>query len=456
MSAYTTCVRNLWSTGAVRPINRGAWHTWIPLVALPWIALGLRDAMPAWAFMWTLAFAIYAGCKWATLFRERAATRMPLTRKLAYLFLWSGMNPTPFATLAVNPLPMKRRDFFAGVLKTFIGAATFLVLAPHLTLHPLLTGWIAMIAAALFLHFGLFHLIALAWRRAGFDVDPIMNRPLLATSTAEFWGKRWNAGFHTLAETLIFRRAARRFGIRAGVMLTFFASGLVHDAVISLPARAGFGLPTLYFLLQGVAILLERTRPMRRHPLPRRAMALAVVILPAPLVLFHPPFVERVILPFVAAIHAIDMKDGITSMLTLNPTTLIFLGGLLHFGILIASALTPGSLAWKSELAALPAMLRKLIWVHGVFIVLVIIAFGTISLTNAAALAGGSSLARAMCAFISLFWLARLGVQFFVFKNDATPYLRTRLLRYGYHGLTFVFAYLAFVYGWTAMAGRMP
>ena len=63
--------------------------------------------------------------------------------------------------------------------------------------------------------------------------------------------------------------------------------------------------------------------------------------------------------------------------------TLLALGGVLHFGILVASALTPGALDWKSELRTLPPMLRKLIWVHGAFIVLVIVAFGLISLLHA-------------------------------------------------------------------------
>ena len=77
--------------------------------------------------------------------------------------------------------------------------------------------------------------------------------------------------------------------------------------------------------------------------------------------------------------------------------TILALGGVLHFGILVASALTPGALDWKSELRTLPPMLRKLIWVHGAFIVLVIVAFGLISLLHARDLAGGTALARAVC-----------------------------------------------------------
>ncbi len=73
-------------------------------------------------------------------------------------------------------------------------------------------------------------------------------------------------------------------------------------------------------------------------------------------------------------------------------------------------------------------------WVHGAFIVLTIIGLGAISVASATELATGSFLARSVCGFIALFWGARLAVQFFYF--DATPYLTTLSLKFGYHGLT--------------------
>lgn len=75
---------------------------------------------------------------------------------------------------------------------------------------------------------------------------------------------------------------------------------MVHDLVISLPAGGGFGLPTLYFAAQGAGMFAERRMPRAW----RRPFALALVIVPAPL-LFHPPFIERVMLPFLAATGAL-------------------------------------------------------------------------------------------------------------------------------------------------------
>ena len=128
---------------------------------------------------------------------------------------------------------------------------------------------------------------------------------------------------------------------------------------------------------------------------------------------------------------------------------LIQLGGLIHFAILIASALTPGVLEWRRHLADLPPLLRQLFWVYGGFIVLVIVAFGTISLAHAGALASGDPLARSVSGLIAIFWAARLVVQWFVF--DAKPFLTNALLKLGYHTLTVAFVVLTLIYGRAAI-----
>jgi hypothetical protein len=127
---------------------------------------------------------------------------------------------------------------------------------------------------------------------------------------------------------------------------------------------------------------------------------------------------------------------------------LLLIGGVLHFVILIASALTPRVLDWRANLKALHPFLRRLFWVYGSFIVLVIVSFGSLTLFHADEFASGAALARSICAIIAVFWLARLAVQFFVF--DARPFLTTTFLRVGYHGLTFLFGALVFIYGCAA------
>lgn len=132
----------------------------------------------------------------------------------------------------------------------------------------------------------------------------------------------------------------------------------------------------------------------------------------------------------------------------LSLAVLLKIGGVLHFGILLASALVPRVLDWRSELQQLPRLFRQLVWVHGVFIVLTIVGFGAVSVGNAETLAAGTPLARSVCGLIAVFWLLRLAIQFLVF--DARPYLTNTFLRLGYHGLTAVFTYLGIVFALAA------
>jgi alginate O-acetyltransferase complex protein AlgI len=93
----------------------------------------------------------------------------------------------------------------------------------------------------------------------------------------------------------------------AALWISFAVSGLAHELVISVPAGGGYGLPTAYFLLQALGITLERRvfkniRATTR--LPRWIFTHAFTVLPA-FFLFHPPFVERVMVPFFHAIGAL-------------------------------------------------------------------------------------------------------------------------------------------------------
>src|SRR5271155_1449100 len=114
------------------------------------------------------------------------------------------------------------------------------------------------------LHFGTFQIVSLLWGSFGVNAKPIMSAPLRSTSLGEFWGKRWNFGFGQFSQELIFRPLCRPLcrplGADAAGFLVFVASGLLHDLVISLPARGGYGLPTLYFLLQGTGMTIEHSR----------------------------------------------------------------------------------------------------------------------------------------------------------------------------------------------------
>jgi len=78
--------------------------------------------------------------------------------------------------------------------------------------------------------------------------------------------------------------------------------------VISFPARAGYGLPSAYFAVQAVGMLVERSAFGRRLGLGAgwRGWLFTFLCAAGPAFwLFHPPFVHRVILPFLQTIGAI-------------------------------------------------------------------------------------------------------------------------------------------------------
>lgn len=245
------------------PLNEpfGRWTGWVPLIAFPALVLALRAMLPPWAFMWLLAAAIFAGCKWLTWRQARVSGQVAgnWKRAAAYLLLWPGMEPQEFFARASKPR-IQPNEWLGGIAKTLAGIALIRAGARIVTLqHSILGGWLGMIGLVLVLHFGTFHLIALAWQQAGIPVKPIMQRPLASRSLSELWGRRWNLGFRKLSHTWVFQPLQKRYGVAAGTLGAFLFSGLLHDLVISVPAHAGYGLPTAYFLAQGLGVLVERS-----------------------------------------------------------------------------------------------------------------------------------------------------------------------------------------------------
>jgi hypothetical protein len=285
------------------------WIGWAPLAVLPGAVLFTRSLVPPWIFMWALAFSIFAGLKWATWWDARARIPHPPWRSAAYLFAWPGMDADTFLDPAQHAPRVAVRDGLWALSKTALGAALLWILARSVpATEPLLRGWTAMLGLILLLHFGTFEIIALIWQRCGVAAIPIMSAPLRSTSLSEFWGKRWNLGFRQLAHNLIFRPLHRSLGVGSAGFVVFIVSGLIHDLVISVPARAGYGLPTLYFVVQGTGVSLERSNVGRKLGL-RQGLTgwlfMAVFTAAPAFWLFHPPFVRRVILPFMQAIHAL-------------------------------------------------------------------------------------------------------------------------------------------------------
>lgn len=286
------------------------WQGWSPFLLPAAVILVVPVAWPRWAFMWTLAFAIYCACKWLT-WRRAAAQGTPFWMHVGYLLVWPGLDAETFLNAhpaSRPPRPNTRDWLFAGAklalgLGLLFGAARWVP-----SQYPYAVGWVGMIGIVFVLHFGMFHLLSCGWRSVGVEAKPLMNWPLASASVSEFWGRRWNTAFRDLTHRFLFRPMTARFGARWAIFAGFVFSGIVHELVISAPAGGGYGGPTLFFILQGMAICIERSVPGQRLGLGRgwRGWSFTMVVLMVPVYgLFHPPFVLEVVVPFMRSIGAV-------------------------------------------------------------------------------------------------------------------------------------------------------
>lgn len=279
---------------------------WLPMGLLPAAAVAVSWNWPAWGRMWALAFAIFAAFKWLTFAESRAARKANWSEAASYLFFWIGMDAEQFFSPSPTGAVPRRSEWLWSVGQLVVGAWLLVAVAPWLVeSRPYVAGWTAMTGVVSILHFGLAHLLSLVWRSNGYSARPIMEKPALARSLSDFWGRRWNLAFRDVMHGFVFRPLAPIVGGVWGTVAVFVVSGVIHDAVISYTAGGGWGLPTLYFLIQAAALFVERSRIGRRMGLGRGVMGwlfgVAVVVGPAGL-LFHGPFVRNVVVPMIEMI----------------------------------------------------------------------------------------------------------------------------------------------------------
>jgi alginate O-acetyltransferase complex protein AlgI len=261
---------------------------------------------PAWLEMWSLALAIFAALKLFTWLHAQPG-RAAAWWSAAYLLAWPGMDTRAFLYGRGAERP-RLGEWMLALAKLLLGVLLLGTAVVSLWPSSFLQAWTGMIGVVLSLHFGLFHLLSCCWRSVGISAVPLMNWPILSTSVSEFWSRRWNLAFRDLTHRYVFRPLAAKVGAGSALWIGFVLSGIIHDVVISLPAGGGYGLPTLFFVIQAAAISLERSHRGKSLGLGRGTFGwlftLAVLLLPAPL-LFHEAFRENVVLPFLTAIRTL-------------------------------------------------------------------------------------------------------------------------------------------------------
>ncbi|MFM8980805.1 MAG: wax synthase family protein [Planctomycetia bacterium] len=221
---------------------------------------------------------------------------------LGFAFLWPGMRPWAF-TGARAPSRGGARWVREGLLSMLLGAA-MLVDAHLLVRAGVHDAWVAVVAMGglgFVIAFGAMRVQAGLWRMAGRRVQPVFDEPLKATSLVEFWTRRWNLAFSEMLQVTVERPVRRKLGPRLSFTLAFLASGLLHDLAFSVPARGGYGLPTLYFVLHATLVALEPRIPWQRLPGGRHLRHAAAVLAVLGLVplLFHLPAMRALVIPLV-------------------------------------------------------------------------------------------------------------------------------------------------------------
>ena len=239
------------------------------------------------------------------LIEEQARGLMPLPfgRWVGFSGGWIGMQPRLFAASAPGPLPGALSLVRRGSLHLIAGSLLVVLarLAWTTSQSTLLATFLLLPGLSLMLHFGACNLLAGLWRFRGVACDAVFRAPLRSQNLGEFWAKRWNLAFSEMTAIAMYRPLAARVGRGPALVGGFALSGLLHELAISVPVRAGFGLPLCYFLMHGGLVLVERAASRAGYPLHGwigRVWVFVWVLVPLP-ILFHQPFLAGVIWPII-------------------------------------------------------------------------------------------------------------------------------------------------------------
>ena len=291
----------------VRPLWLARLFAWVLVLAGVAGAERWNAQEPAGFRMLAIIGALLYGMKAVVSVEVQAHGARPLSigRWLGFAALWPGMRPGPFARRAQAPLPGAGQLLLGGSARLLTGLALVVGarLCWALTSSRLLATPPLLIGISLIVHFGAFDILTAAWRWRGVDCQRLFRAPLRSTNLREFWGRRWNLAFSEMTAIAIYQPLVRIGGRRPALAASFLGSGLLHELAISVPVRAGYGLPLAYFMIHGVLMTVEArlakaNRPIDRVPWIGRVWTLTWLLVPLP-ILFHRPFLAGVVWPLI-------------------------------------------------------------------------------------------------------------------------------------------------------------
>lgn len=415
-------------------------------IAMPLLAAGLffwqAPLMVPWQRLVITTFGLLQLIKAVILlriYRREQIGSFATTGLLAYFSVWPGMDPEPLRKRQI-PVDENGSRFVRGLKFFLAGIALAVATAIWQPELGMLSGWTGLFSLLLIIHFGYSEILTTLMRLTGWNLGPLFNEPFKSNSLRDFWSRRWNLAFVEMDRILFVPGLKRLFGIRTAVFLVFVISGLLHDLCISGSAGAGWGLPTLYFLLHGSAVLLE-TRLLGRNTSPTltRIWTWLWILLPLPL-LFTEPFRAAFIMPFFQWLHAIITAHNWEWYLSVA----LWLGGLGHFCTFGAGLQVPFRLNWFEELERVSPFNRKIFLNYAGYVGLMIAAFGTGTFLLHDEMMRGDRAAAFLCAVITLFWALRLLVDYLWFGDKDWP--EGPLFVIGHACLNMLFVFLTVTY----------
>lgn len=258
------------------------WLSWaFPIAAVILIHIYTSEASSL-VRMIALIFVLLTGMK-VVMARQYPDLNFNLGKWFLYCFTWVGMNPETFFKIRTTP---DRSLLYRGTIFFLIGLAMLLSFRffydskfpPEGILFYGLS-FVLLISFSLMLHFGLLNISAWILQYFHYPAYSLFREPLKSESLRDFWGKRWNLAFTEMTSVLIFRPLKTHSTILA-LTLSFLFSGLLHEVALSFSVDTGYGLPTLYFIIQFLLILAEE-RIWKRKP--GKLWVILSLLLPLPM-----------------------------------------------------------------------------------------------------------------------------------------------------------------------------
>lgn len=115
---------------------------------------------------------------------------------------------------------------------------------------------------------------------------PIHANPLKSKNLGNFWGRRWNLWVQDWLRDIT--NAFKSSGRSKTILVAFLFSGIFHELMCNLPywivyRKSYFGTMLAYFLIQGLALWIDKKYIKIRSTFLKRCYCWCAVVIPSPL-----------------------------------------------------------------------------------------------------------------------------------------------------------------------------